>query len=135
MADVISGFIFLGSPHFSGDVDDVEKARRTFDLLLKCQNKGIGRSLSSKAHIEDLVRVCKAFELLNFGTPVVSVYETKETVTAHSFFSKIGSKSRGQMVCLSMLIFFWLSISKKERKQTHKDIDCAKGGCYTRCCW
>ncbi|KAM4057224.1 tetratricopeptide repeat domain-containing protein [Hirsutella rhossiliensis] len=50
--DIIAGVIFLGVPHFVGGKKD---ARKTFDLLLKCQHKGIGRDLSSNSDIEELM--------------------------------------------------------------------------------
>ncbi len=45
-----------------------------------------------------LLEVCKSFERLTLKIPVVSVYETKETSTSRSIFSKLRSKERNQAV-------------------------------------
>jgi len=92
---VVAGAIFLGAPHFGMDK---QEAKRTFDLLLRCQHKGIGRSLSSDNDVEALMDVCKTFELLNLKVPVVSAYESKETSTQHNLFSKFRSIGRNQVV-------------------------------------
>ena len=93
---MVAGAIFLGAPHFVGDR---QEAKRTFDLLLKCQRKGIGRSLSSSNDVEALMDVCKSFELLDLKVPVISAYESKETSTQNNVFSKLRSKGRNQVVC------------------------------------
>jgi hypothetical protein len=83
-------------PHF---VQTKEEAKTTFDLLLKCQHKGIGRSLSSEYDIETLMEVCKTFELINLNVPIISAYESKETPTQHNLFSKFQSKGKNHVVC------------------------------------
>ena len=92
---MVAGAIFLGAPHFVGDQ---EEAQKTFDLLSKCQNKGTGRSLSSNHDVADLIAVCKSFELLNLNVPILSAYESKETLTQRNLFSKFKSKGRNQIV-------------------------------------
>ena len=102
--DVVAGAIFLGAPHL---VKEKQEAKRTIDLLLKCQRKGIGRSLSSDYDVEALMDVCKSFELLNLKVPVVSAYESKETSTQHNIFSKFRSKGRNQVVRRVRVFLSW----------------------------
>lgn len=94
MIDVISGAIFLGAPHL---VSDPDQAKRTMDLLLKCQSKGIGRSLSSESDVRAITDVCKSFELVNLKVPVLSVYESRETPTQRNVFAKF-RKNRNPVV-------------------------------------
>lgn len=93
---MISGAIFLGVPHFTRTK---EEAKATFDLLLRCQNKGIGRNLSSQNDIESLMDVCKAFELIKLTVPIISAYESRETTTHYTLFSKFQSKVKNHVVC------------------------------------
>ncbi|KAI1425307.1 hypothetical protein F5Y12DRAFT_747918 [Xylaria sp. FL1777] len=93
--DVVSGAVFLGAPHL---VTDQLESKKTFDLLLNCQNKGFGRSLSSHGDITALIHVCKTFELLNLKVPVVSAYEERETLMQSYLFSKFRRKGRNQVI-------------------------------------
>ncbi|RSL54940.1 hypothetical protein CEP54_009623 [Fusarium duplospermum] len=93
--DVVSGFIFLGSPHLIGDIDD---AKKSFDLLVKCRNNGTVKALSSLTELSDLIEVCKSFERLGIQGPVVSAYETKETHLSSGLFAKFRTRTRGHMI-------------------------------------
>lgn len=94
--DAMSGVLFLGAPHFRDRLD----AKRAFDLLLKCQHKGFGRTLSTDRDILSLMQVCKDFELVNIQVPIISVYESLATSLRRSLF-QIRAKARDQVVrCL-----------------------------------
>ncbi|KAF4992470.1 hypothetical protein FGRMN_7141 [Fusarium graminum] len=93
--DLVSGFIFLGSPHFT---QDIFEAKTVFELLLKLRHGGMTRSLSTTDELLDVVKVCKYFETLGFQTPIVSAYESMESQTHQRIWHKFGRKNRGQII-------------------------------------
>jgi hypothetical protein len=90
--DLVSGFIFLGSPHFT---QDIVEAQNCLDLLLTFLNGGNGRSRSRQNEVKHLIEVCKTFETFMTEVPILSAYESMETINNQGFFSKLGRKGRG----------------------------------------
>ncbi|RSL75516.1 hypothetical protein CEP51_010797 [Fusarium floridanum] len=118
--DVVSGFIFLGSPHLIGDIED---AKKSFDLLAKCRNSGTVKALSSLTELSDLIEVCKSFERLGIQGPVVSAYETKETHLSSGLFAKFRSRTRGHMIVPESLSTLRVhSETSVDSKSNHTDI-------------
>lgn len=101
---MVAGAIFLGVPHF---IKDGNEAKATFDLLIKCQRQKTNRSRSTINDMDNLIDICKQFELLSLRVPIVSAFETRETSTQFQLFSKLGMKSRPSVVCeISNRIWF-----------------------------
>lgn len=98
---MVAGAIFLGVPHF---IKDRNEAKATFDLLIKCQRQKTGRSRSTDNDMDNLIDICKRFELLNLMVPIVSAFESRETSTQFQLFSKLGKKSRASVVCRSPMV-------------------------------
>ncbi|KAL4787535.1 hypothetical protein BJX76DRAFT_299629 [Aspergillus varians] len=96
--DVISGAIFLGSPHLELDP---KQAKVTLDLLLRCQNKCFGRSLTSNNDLMAGIDICKSFELINLNVRVISVYESQDTQTERKVFAKFFGRHRNASVSSS----------------------------------
>ncbi|KAI1669670.1 Tetratricopeptide repeat [Pyrenophora tritici-repentis] len=84
VVDVIRGVVVLGSPHL---VPGNEQAKETLDILLKCQKKGLGRSLSSGTDIANIFQICETFEQIHLVVPVISVYESEGVQTQKKIFS------------------------------------------------
>ncbi|KAG8667969.1 hypothetical protein FPOAC2_13183 [Fusarium poae] len=97
--DLVSGFIFLGSPHFT---QDIVEAQNCLDLLLTFLNGGNGRSRSRQNEVKHLIEVCKTFETFMTEVPILSAYESMETINNQGFFSKLGRKGRGPAVPQSL---------------------------------
>ncbi|KAK3328632.1 hypothetical protein B0T19DRAFT_462261 [Cercophora scortea] len=93
--NVVAGAVFLGAPHL---VKGRQEAKKTTDLLLKCQHGRIGRGLSSESDFDALVDLCKAFDRIAINVPVISAFESKETSTHHSLFSKLRGRGRNQVI-------------------------------------
>ncbi|KAL4939103.1 hypothetical protein BDV06DRAFT_42105 [Aspergillus oleicola] len=93
--DVISGAIFLGSPHLRANA---KQAKITLDLLLRCQNRGTGRSIASDNDILTVMDICRSFERVNLRVPVISVYENHETQTERRVFAKFFNRRRNSVV-------------------------------------
>ncbi|KAJ4177823.1 hypothetical protein NW767_015010 [Fusarium falciforme] len=120
VADVISGFIFLGSPHFIGNVDDVKKS---LDLLFKCRNGETERRFSSHDDISALIEICKTFERPGIQRPVVSAYESRETHLSSGLFARFRSKTRGHLIVPeSLSTLRVLSETLVDSKANHTDI-------------
>ena len=92
--DVISGVVFLGTPHSLGD----EKLESNIlDLLLRSQQKILPKHAFVKTDNAALVDLSRQFEVVNLQVPVISVYEGRETKIHDSLFARF-RKSRQSIV-------------------------------------
>ncbi|KAK4143117.1 uncharacterized protein C8A04DRAFT_29133 [Dichotomopilus funicola] len=75
--ELVSGAIFLGSPHLVGDK---QQAKLVTDLLLRGQYNGdCTGSESDDTDVESVLEICKSFERLNLAVCLVSVVESEDT--------------------------------------------------------
>lgn len=83
--DIVKGAVFLGSPHL---VTDKVAARDTLDMILRCQSKTFGRGSIHENDVQDIMEICKEFELVRVKFPVISAFESKETQLQRSVFAR-----------------------------------------------
>lgn len=98
IAEDISGIMFLGAPHF---VIDQPEARETLSLMVRCHGRVTKRLLpiskrmkDETDNVQEIVEICKAFELLGLKVPVISASESKPTLIKAGIFSRFRSQNR-----------------------------------------
>ncbi|KAK3947355.1 hypothetical protein QBC32DRAFT_224369 [Pseudoneurospora amorphoporcata] len=95
VTDVLSGAIFLGTPHIT---EDWEAANKTLRLLVKCQGKKGARPRLGDDDVTKFIKICKDFDIIPLDIPVLSAYETKGAVPSVKLFHKIFNKESKHVI-------------------------------------
>lgn len=100
--DMVARAIFLSVPHF---IKEKNKAKATSDLLIKCQRQRTSRSRWTVTDMDNLINICRRFELLNLRVPIISAFESRETSIQLQLLSKFSKKSRASVVRKSPIVY------------------------------
>jgi len=101
--EVISGIIFLGTPHLPLNI---EPKPNVLENILRLRQKSIPRRDNIRADDNHVVaQFCRSFELIGIQVPIVSAYERAESSVYEGMFAKL-RKPRQLVVSLDIQPIF-----------------------------
>lgn len=72
MVEVISGIVFLGTPHLAADV---APSPNIIDLILRLHQRAPSKHAVTVGDNAFVARCCQDFEVLEIQVPIISAYE------------------------------------------------------------